>query len=282
MLCGVDLQPRVAVIGDIAGHLAELRAELVRLGADGGTLELPDGLTVVQLGDLVHRGPDSAGVIALVDRYLSRQPDQWVQLVGNHEAQYLREPAFQWPERLPETSAQTLRAWWRSGTMRAAAAVSVGGSQLLITHAGLTEGFWRLALAEPTSAVLAARAVNSFIGTHEDVLFSSGQMLGGGDPNYAAGPIWASAGAEVIPSWLDSGTALPFDLVHGHSSVTDWRRRRFTVERRIGELLSVDEARAHTTATLPGGRITGIDPGHSRRPHRPWEALVLEDAAVLD
>jgi hypothetical protein len=281
MLCGVDPRPRVAVIGDVAGHPDALRAELVRLGADPATLALPDDLTVVQVGDLVHRGPDSPAVIALVDGYLTRQPGRWVQLVGNHEAQYLREPAFRWPEVLPEPSARTLRDWWRSGAMRAAAAVSAGEVQLLVTHAGLTEGFWRLALGSPASAVLAARALNSFIGTHEDVLLSAGQMLGGGDANYVAGPVWASAGAEVIPSWLDSGARLPFDLVHGHSSVADWRRRRFTVEQRIGELMSVDDARAHTTATLPGGRIVGVDPGHSRRPHHPWEAFVLDEAVVL-
>ena len=53
---------RVAVIGDVAGHLDELQTELVRLGADGATLELPAGLQVIQVGDLIHRGPDSAGV----------------------------------------------------------------------------------------------------------------------------------------------------------------------------------------------------------------------------
>jgi hypothetical protein len=81
---------RVAVIGDIAGHLDELRTELRRLGADGATGWLPGDLTIIQVGDLVHRGPASDAVVALVDGYLTRQPMQWVQLVGNHEAHYLR------------------------------------------------------------------------------------------------------------------------------------------------------------------------------------------------
>ena len=42
---------RVAVIGDVGGHLAELRRELVRLGADQETGELPADLTIVQVGD---------------------------------------------------------------------------------------------------------------------------------------------------------------------------------------------------------------------------------------
>src|ERR1700755_2285929 len=80
---------RVAVIGDVGGHLLELEAALASLGATGGDHRLPDDLTVVQVGDLIDRGPDSAGVLDLVDRYLDNQPAQWVQLIGNHEAQYL-------------------------------------------------------------------------------------------------------------------------------------------------------------------------------------------------
>ena len=84
----------MAVVGDIGGHVDELHRELGRLGADPQTGRLPDDLTVVQVGDLVHRGPDSERVIALVDRYLREQPGQWVQLLGNHEAHYV--PAESW------------------------------------------------------------------------------------------------------------------------------------------------------------------------------------------
>lgn len=79
----------VAVIGDVAGHADELATALVSLGADPLTLGLPAGLTVVQVGDLVHRGPDSSGVLDIVERVLQAQPEQWVQLVGNHEGTYV-------------------------------------------------------------------------------------------------------------------------------------------------------------------------------------------------
>ena len=39
---------------------------------------------------------------------LDDQPRQWVQLAGNHEAQYLTPPKFHWPERLPEDDLETL------------------------------------------------------------------------------------------------------------------------------------------------------------------------------
>jgi Calcineurin-like phosphoesterase len=52
---------RVAVIGDVGGQASELHRALAGLGADDETLELSSDLMVIQLGDLVHRGPDSAG-----------------------------------------------------------------------------------------------------------------------------------------------------------------------------------------------------------------------------
>ena len=100
--------------------------ELVRLGADPSSGRLPEDLHVVQVGDLVHRGPDSDQVVALVDSYLTHQPDQWTQLVGNHEMQYLREPAFEWPERLHSHAIDTVRRWWDAGQLTVAAALAPG------------------------------------------------------------------------------------------------------------------------------------------------------------
>jgi hypothetical protein len=272
----VTSDPRVAVIGDLAGHRDELRDELIRLGADASTLRLPPDLTVVQVGDLVHRGPDSPGVVALVDRYLREQPRQWVQLVGNHEAQYLRAPAFSWPEVLAEAAVATLRSWWADGRMRVAAgAHTVDGEEFLITHAGLTEAFWQAALDGLPTAAQCAGALNSFIGRHDDVLFAIGHHLGGGAPNFAAGPVWAGAAGELIPSWQASGAPMPFSQIHGHSTVIDWQRRRLYGEAAVAAVMTFDEVAAHETATLPGGRIIGIDPRHARAPHHPWRALEL-------
>ena len=69
---------RIAVIGDVGGHLGHLRAALIALGADGDDLRLPSDLTVIQVGDLVDRGPDSSGVLDLVGRLLDDQPEQWI------------------------------------------------------------------------------------------------------------------------------------------------------------------------------------------------------------
>jgi hypothetical protein len=264
---------RVSVIGDVAGHLDELHSELRRLGAHPDSGRLPDDLTVIQVGDLVHRGPDSDGVIALVDHYLTDQPGQWVQLVGNHEAQYLREPAFHWPERLAPDSVETLCSWWAHGQLQVAVAVRTPAEDFLVTHAGLTAGYWDDILGGLADVTQVAAALNSFIGTHEAVLFHAGQMLGGGNEDRTAGPVWAGAATELVPSWL--GTELPFSQVHGHSSVYDWEGQFFRATEEVIRRTVVDRTAKHAVVSLAGGRIIGVDPGHGRRPQRPWRAWEL-------
>ncbi len=267
---------RVAVIGDVGGHGQALREELVRLGADPDTGTLPADLTVIQVGDLVHRGPDSAGVVGLVDHFLARRPDQWIQLVGNHEAQYLRDPAFAWGERLDTGTVATLRRWWGEGRLRVAAAITGDREDYLVTHAGLTAALWRVDLGAPATAARAAAALNGLAGVRDDVLFRGGQMLSGRRPALRAGPLWASARGELVASWL--GVPLPFSQIHGHSSVFDGRAPRGGDA--VLDITTFDHDARHETSTLDGGRIIGIDPGHGTRPRRPWRAWQAEDVVV--
>lgn len=262
---------RIAVIGDVGGHLAELRRELVRLGADEETGELPTDLTIVQVGDLVHRGPDSAGVVRLVDRHLRGRPGQWIQLVGNHEAQYLTAPAFHWPERLDKESADTVRAWWSDGLMQVAVVVSDADDRdVLVTHAGLTAGYWRQVLGAPIDAVRAAEALNVLIGDHDAVVFRPGQMLTGRGPDLAAGPLWAAAATELVPGWLGAG--LPFSQLHGHTTLYAWDEHRFTAREEIARRTTLDEPARHESTKLGAARIIGIDPGHGRVASPSWRA----------
>ncbi len=262
---------RVAVIGDVGGHLVALRRELIRLGADERTGELPADLTIVQVGDLVHRGPDSAGVVALVDRHLRGGSGQWIQLAGNHEAQYLTAPAFSWPERLDQASADTVRGWWSDGLMQVAVVLSGAEDRdVLITHAGLTAGYWRQILGAPVEAVRAADALNHLIGDHDPVLFRPGQMLTGRGPELAAGPLWAAAATELVPGWMGAG--MPFDQLHGHTSLYAWDERRFAVREEIARRTTVDVTARHESTKLGGSRIIGIDPGHGRVASPSWRA----------
>ncbi|GAA2587458.1 hypothetical protein GCM10010435_77170 [Winogradskya consettensis] len=74
---------KIVIIGDVGGCIEELADALVAYEHD------PD-VVVVQVGDLVDRGPDSRGVLELVGTRLGERPRRWIQLIGNHEWQYRR------------------------------------------------------------------------------------------------------------------------------------------------------------------------------------------------
>lgn len=280
----IDGVGRVAVIGDIGGHRAQLVQALARLGADPGTCRLPPDLQVVQVGDLVHRGPDSAGVVDLVDRLLTDQPGQWHQLAGNHEGQYVGTPAFDWPEVLPSTVQDTLRRWWGTGRMRVAAAITLAdGEQVLVTHAGLTSGLHRR-LGRPSTADAAAAALNALREVDATALWRAGAMLGGGAPDLSAGPMWAEAGAELAASWVADealGVQMPFTQVHGHSSVVGHERGEPVLRApELRDRIQVQRADRHVAVTAADGLLLGIDPGFGRTAHSRWAPLLFPDAVV--
>ena len=281
---------RVAVIGDVGGHADLLRDALCRLGAEGDAARLPEGLTVIQVGDLVDRGPDSTGVLDLVDRYLEEQPDQWIQLAGNHEAQYLPGGTPFWRERLADADARRLRAWWADGRLRIAAAVrttagdargagasqrSTDGDDVLLTHAGLTVDAWR-ALGEPPTATAAARLLNE---RPEPLIW-----LGDGfTTDTLAGPLWADAGWELYEPWMHfyaAGGFVPFDQTHGHSSVVRFGERMWRCPGRVRLRATVDWEARHTRVRIGGRTFTGVDPKHGRTGAQRWQPLVLEGAQV--
>ena len=275
---------RVAVVGDIGGHRQRLSEALVGLGADPDTHHLPDDLQVVQVGDLVHRGPDSPGVVGLVDQLLTDQPGQWHQLAGNHEQQYVDTPAFDWPEVVPDAAQGALRRWWRTGHMRVAAALTLAdGEQVLVTHAGLTSGLHRR-LGRPSAADDAAMALNALREQDPAALWRAGVMLGGGAPDLSAGPLWAEAGSELAASWIADealGVRMPFTQVHGHSSVVTYQRGEPLLRApELRDRIQVQQADRHVAVAVAGELLIGIDPGFGRRAHSRWAPLVFADATV--
>ena len=71
-------EPRTIFIGDVHGCLRELQAMIERIAPTADD-------RVILLGDLINRGPDSAGVVAFVaDRGFEC-------LMGNHDHEYLQE-----------------------------------------------------------------------------------------------------------------------------------------------------------------------------------------------
>ena len=263
---------RVVVIGDVGGHPDHLLAGLARVGARG---TLPDDVVVVQVGDLVDRGPDSARVLAIVDGYLRRQPDQWVQLVGNHEGQYLPGGTRFWPEELSPIDARLLRSWWEDGLMSVAAAVhTADGDELLVTHAGLTLGCWR-ELGEPMTAASAVWLLNE----KPDLLFRGSSSV----VDRAAGPLWAEAGWELHEPWLEyyaAGGFVPFGQVHGHSTIVRYADQTYRCPGRVRQRATVDWDARHVRVRVGGREFTGVDPKHGRTGATSWQPLILDGGTV--
>ncbi|MCO6384576.1 metallophosphoesterase [Oceanicola sp. 502str15] len=94
---------RVYAIGDIHGHLDKLRSVHALIAADKARVGDPDAV-VVHVGDLVDRGPESAGVLSyLAEGLEAGQP--WVILKGNHDRMMRR---FLEPDRLRDPSRPDL------------------------------------------------------------------------------------------------------------------------------------------------------------------------------
>lgn len=245
----------VVIIGDVGGCAGELARVVEPLAGDPGTV-------VVQVGDLVDRGPDSPGVLRLVGERLAGAAPRWVQLIGNHEAPYVGGEPF-WPEPLADADAAVLRGWWLTERLRVAAAVrAADGEEFLLTHAGLTVAAWR-ELGEPVTASTAAELLNT---RPEPLLWDLG------------GPLWAEA-APLYGSWLRE--RMPFSQIHGHSAIVSYPRRQWVCEERIRQRSSVDWAARRTVTRLGGGCFVAVDPKHGRSGAPRWAPLVLEGARVL-
>jgi len=228
------------------------------LGLDRATGKLPDDLTVVQVGDLVHTGPDSDAVVAFVSKMMSANGSRWVQLVGNHESVYIGGIGFG-HSRVSIDAEAIIRTWVHNGRGLLATTVdSAAWGPLLVTHAGLTRELW-VELGEPADPVDAARRLNRILRMDRRRAFAPGLMLQGVDA-YKPGVVWAAAGSELYRSWV--GRPVPFGQVHGHSSAWDWHRqswRPWTPEE-VTEHAVVDPVQRHLYVDIGGKMFAGIDP----------------------
>lgn len=75
------------IVGDVHGELGALQS-LLKAAGYGPSGEHPQGRTLVFVGDLIDRGPDSPGVVDLVRRLIEAQ--RAVAILGNHELNLLR------------------------------------------------------------------------------------------------------------------------------------------------------------------------------------------------
>lgn len=268
---------RVVVIGDVGGHPAELHVGLAiaRATADGAVR--PDTV-VIQVGDLVDRGPDSTGVLDAVERFLDQGREQWVQLVGNHEDQYLPGGEAFWPEPIGESDVDRLRAWWDDRRLGVAAAVGTAdGEEYLLTHAGLTVSAWR-ELGRPDTAAEAAGRLNE----RPQALLWRGRLSD--MDSDSAGPLWADASYDLYQPWLRleaEGGRVPFGQIHGHSTIVHFEQHEWRCPDDVRERASADWTNRHTRVRIGERLFIGVDPKHGTTGAPVWRPLVLEDTRLL-
>ena len=81
------VSPPVCIVGDIHGRLDLLELMLHRIAARAAGQDLPP--RVVFVGDMIDRGPDSAGVLRRLHGLNTQSPDAVICLMGNHERMML-------------------------------------------------------------------------------------------------------------------------------------------------------------------------------------------------
>ena len=207
---------------------------------------------------------------------MDAHPDRWIQLTGNHEAQYLDGGEVFWPEPLAGDDVLQVREWWANRP---------DGRRRRGTHQrrrGLPDhprrahvGAWQ-ELGVPDTAATAARWLND---RPPSLLWRGSQSA----IDRTAGPFWAEAGWELYEPWLRfaaEGGFIPFGQIHGHSSIVRYADRQLALpgpgagagHRRLGG----------PPHPVPGRRalFIGVDPKHGRAGAAHWSPLVLKDAVV--
>lgn len=211
---------RTVLIGDIGGQIEVLESLLHRLGI-GPDLVIPEGLTLIQVGDVVRMvdspNLDSYRCVELVDKLLRRNPGRWVQLLGNHESPLIGGPyPPQWIDREAMTTCRaTVQSWWNEKLVKLAVLFMMpDGSECVLTHAGITRGY--LGLTGRTKPLDLVQHLNSLVGTGYGSVARTGIIGFGDDPSFEADFMWASSSRELIPSWesVDMG----FHQIHGHDT----------------------------------------------------------------
>lgn len=188
---------RVAILGDIHGHYNILAKVLHHLGADVTSRRLPDAITVIQVGDMVHKGPDSAKVLDVCARFARANPGRWYQLMSNHESSHLLGVAYDNCVGCanPELEiTNSLRELHSQSLLFAAVALQAQDRWWIVTHAGLTVGLWRELGEEPPTTTV--EGLNAMLWS-DPFNFVRPGALRGYPPSGHADPLWAEVGFEV-------------------------------------------------------------------------------------
>lgn len=253
-LSSIGVQKHV-IYGDIGGHYNEFIASLHDYGVDTDNYTIPKGTVIVQVGDLVHKGPDSEKIVIMVSAFANKYPEQWIQLIGNHELPYLsKQREFYSGARANKPTRKMIRELQSDKLLKSSYSFTDSqGQDYLVTHAGLTETnydnfSYRNGLDRPNASQIDSILNN----TPLNDMLTAGMMMYG-RPNQSASIFWAECASELYYSWLTPEIVAPFHQIHGHSSVRQWGRNgifRYSYPVWLTESLESDFENMHTKFTL--------------------------------
>jgi hypothetical protein len=98
-----------------------------------------------------------------------------------------------------------------------------------------------------------------------------------------AGPLWAEAGPELYEPWMayySDGGYVPFDQIHGHSSVVSFGDRMWRCSGRVRQRATADWDARHVRVRIGGRSFRGVDPKHGRTGAHQWRPLLIDEAEV--
>lgn len=217
---------RVYAVGDIHGRLDLLDALLLEIDADDA-LRPPAQTHLIFLGDLIDRGPQSAGVVDRVMQ-LSRSHPRVGLLMGNHEEVFLR--ALEGDARATKLLAR------------------IGGRATMMSY-GIAQRDYELLDYADLTALLKARVPED----HVDFLRSFEDHIAIGDYTFVhAGirpgvPLEAQRASDlrwIRDEFLEHRGSHGTMIVHGHSITED-------VDRQVNRI-GID------TGAFATGRLTAI------------------------
>lgn len=252
---------RTYLIGDIHGRAdVYMRAlELCEVRAS----QIPKGVTVCQVGDLIHGGPNSLQCLQISQRLLEKNPQSYIQLLGNHELHYLGGPLLHGDGKPLSRSAQQVLASISDNAKLACALQSRCLGEVLVTHGGLTRGLFE-EIGSPGDAADAAALINSMPRNRS---VKPGKLVTG-QLDTSCGVAHARTGAELAGSWLSH--QMPFSQIHGHEGVWWWPGEDFhsDVPHKVRERSGVDLGRRQSWVRIGGKMLLSIDP----KPEPRWSA----------
>lgn len=183
-------------VGDVHGCLDHLAALAAAIDDDAANTELRT--TVVLLGDLVDRGPDSAGVIKFVREWHTRREVRY--LAGNHEEMFL--DSFD--------DKQTLRHFLRHG-----------GRETILSYGIESASYNALSLEELQAEMkkLVPQADRDFLAKAEEWIEAGDYLLvhAGIDPARAHDEQKRSDLLWIRERFLAHRDAFSHMVVHGHT-----------------------------------------------------------------